>query len=202
MNQEIVSVDLGSNSFRVLKYDCKNHQIISEYNEVVGMADGLVDTGLISKEAQERVIKAILHSVEVINYDPSKAVCVTTAAMRKASNNNEVLKYLKFADLRNPRQTISPFSLTDDGLNQLFLDLNYLCHLGEELSKPILPREAHLEYLSSQYLCELIKDCGFDGVVYKSSVGDGDNFAIFYDENLEAIDIKCYKINNVNFDFS
>ena len=95
MNQEIVSVDLGSNSFRVLKYDCKNHQIISEYNEVVGMADGLVDTGLISKEAQERVLKAILHSVEVINYDPSKAVCVTTAAMRKASNNKEVLKYFK-----------------------------------------------------------------------------------------------------------
>ena len=95
MNQEIVSVDLGSNSFRVLKYDCKNNQIISEYNEVVGMADGLVDTGLISKEAQERVLKAILHSVEVINYDPSKAVCVTTAAMRKASNNKEVLKYFK-----------------------------------------------------------------------------------------------------------
>ena len=95
MSQEIVSVDLGSNSFRVLKYDCKNHKIISEYNEVVGMADGLVDTGLISKEAQERVLKAILHSVEVINYDPSKAVCVTTAAMRKASNNKEVLKYFK-----------------------------------------------------------------------------------------------------------
>ena len=95
MNQEIVSVDLGSNSFRVLKYDCKNHQIISEYNEFVVMSDGLVDTGLISKEAQERVLKAILHSVEVINYDPSKAVCVTTAAMRKASNNKEVLKYFK-----------------------------------------------------------------------------------------------------------
>lgn len=95
MNQEIVSVDLGSNSFRVLKYDCINHKIISEYNEVVGMADGLVDTGLISKEAQERVIKAILHSVEIINYIPSKAVCVTTAAMRKASNSEEVLKYLK-----------------------------------------------------------------------------------------------------------
>ncbi|MDN5049707.1 RES domain-containing protein [Aliarcobacter butzleri] len=114
----------------------------------------------------------------------------------------EVIKSLKFADLRNPRQTISPFSLSEDGLNQLFLDLNYLCHLGEELSKPILPREAHLEYLSSQYLCELIKDCGFDGVVYKSSVGSGDNFAIFYDEKLIAINIKCYKIDNVNFDFS
>jgi exopolyphosphatase / guanosine-5'-triphosphate,3'-diphosphate pyrophosphatase len=95
MNQEVVSVDLGSNSFRVLKYDCINHKIISEYNEVVGMADGLVDTGLISKEAQDRVVKAILHSVEIINYNPSKAVCVTTAAMRKASNSKEVLNYLK-----------------------------------------------------------------------------------------------------------
>jgi exopolyphosphatase / guanosine-5'-triphosphate,3'-diphosphate pyrophosphatase len=95
MGEEIVSVDLGSNSFRVLKYDCKNHKIISEYNEVVGMADGLIDTGLISFEAQQRVVAAILHSVETINYNPSLAVCVTTAAMRKASNNKEVLQYFK-----------------------------------------------------------------------------------------------------------
>lgn len=95
MNQEIVTIDLGSNSFRVLKYDCKNHKIVSEYNEVVGMADGLVDTGIISKEAIQRVIKAISYSVEVINYNPLDAVCVTTAAMRKASNNKEVLEYLK-----------------------------------------------------------------------------------------------------------
>lgn len=95
MSEEIVSVDLGSNSFRVLKYDCKNHKIISEYNEVVGLADGLVDTGLISKEAQERVVKAILHSIQTVNYNPKIAVSVTTAAMRKATNSDEVLKYFK-----------------------------------------------------------------------------------------------------------
>lgn len=95
MNQEIVTIDLGSNSFRVLKYDCKNHKIISEYNEVVGMADGLVDTGIISKEAIQRVINAISHSIEVLKYNPQNAICVTTAAMRKASNNKEVLEYLK-----------------------------------------------------------------------------------------------------------
>ena len=95
MNKEIVTIDLGSNSFRVLKYDCKNHKIISEYNEVVGMADGLVDTGIISKEAMLRVVNAISHSVEVVNYKPADAICVTTAAMRKASNNQEVLKYFK-----------------------------------------------------------------------------------------------------------
>ena len=95
MNQEIVTIDLGSNSFRVLKYDCKNHKIISEYNEVVGMADGLVDTGIISKEAMQRVINAISHSSEIVKYNPRDAICVTTAAMRKASNNQEVLKYFK-----------------------------------------------------------------------------------------------------------
>jgi exopolyphosphatase / guanosine-5'-triphosphate,3'-diphosphate pyrophosphatase len=95
MNQEIVTIDLGSNSFRVLKYDCTNHKIISEYNEVVGMADGLIDTGLISSEALERVIEAISHSIQVVNYNPEDAICVTTAAMRKASNNKEVLEYFK-----------------------------------------------------------------------------------------------------------
>ena len=68
MNNEIVSVDLGSNSFRVLKYDCLNHKIIAEYNEVVGMADGLVDTGIISDEALQRVVNAINHSIEYIFY--------------------------------------------------------------------------------------------------------------------------------------
>ncbi|MGE0051403.1 MAG: exopolyphosphatase [Arcobacter sp.] len=95
MNNEIVSVDLGSNSFRVLKYDCLNHKIVLEYNEVVGMADGLVDTGIISKEAMLRVVTAIKHSSEVLNYKPENAVCVTTAAMRKAKNSKEVLEFFK-----------------------------------------------------------------------------------------------------------
>ncbi|UTJ05220.1 exopolyphosphatase [Arcobacter roscoffensis] len=92
---EVVSIDLGSNSFRVLKYDCRNEKILAEYNEVVGMADGLVETNRISKDAMQRVIEAINKSVEIVNYDTKKAVAVTTAAMRKAKNNQEVLKYFK-----------------------------------------------------------------------------------------------------------
>ena len=110
----------------------------------------------------------------------------------------EVMESLILVDLRNPRQSISPFALEEDGLNQIFLDLDYLCHLGDELSKPILPREAHLEYLSSQYLCELIKHCGYDGVIYKSSVGDGDNYAIFSDNKVKAITTEVHKIDNIN----
>lgn len=91
----IVSVDLGSNSFRVLLYDEINHLIIDEYQEVVGMADGLASTGLISIEAQNRVIKAFNNSIKKLNYNPKIAICVTTAAMRMAKNSDEVLQRFK-----------------------------------------------------------------------------------------------------------
>ncbi|EFU69360.1 ppx/GppA phosphatase [Aliarcobacter butzleri JV22] len=103
---EIVTIDLGSNSFRVLKYDYKNHKIISEFNEVVGMADGLVETLNISKDAMIRVINAINKASQNLNFDPKDAVCVTTAAMRKALNNKEVLSFFE-------EKTGAKFSIID-----------------------------------------------------------------------------------------
>lgn len=91
----LVTIDLGSNSFRVLLYDEINHRIIDEYQEVVGMADGLTKTKEISKEAQQRVISAVNRSIERLNYNPKDAICVTTAAMRKANNSQEVLDNFK-----------------------------------------------------------------------------------------------------------
>jgi len=88
---KVSAIDLGSNSFRILIYDCISCEVIGEYNEVVGMADGL-RTGLISKKAQNKVIETIRKSVKKLNYKPSEAICVTTATMRLAKNSNEVLK--------------------------------------------------------------------------------------------------------------
>ncbi|WP_419769753.1 MAG: exopolyphosphatase [Candidatus Marinarcus sp.] len=93
--QEVISIDLGSNSFRVLKYDFSNHEILDDFHEVVGMADGLIKSGFISNEAQNRVIAAIKKASKLLDFEPKNAVCVTTAAMRIASNNQEVLKKFK-----------------------------------------------------------------------------------------------------------
>lgn len=106
MSFPITAIDLGSNSFRVVTYDFNSNTILNEFHEVVGMADGLVETGKISKEAQERVIHAIQTAVKRLEFDPKKAVCVTTAAMRYASNNQEVLKYFK-------EQTGADFTIID-----------------------------------------------------------------------------------------
>jgi len=91
MNNSITSIDLGSNSFRVLQYDCINKKQIAQYEIAVGLADGLKKSGKISDEAVHRVLKAIHQSKEQINYDPTKAIAVTTQAMRSAKNSKEVM---------------------------------------------------------------------------------------------------------------
>lgn len=87
---------------------------------------------------------------------------------------------IRAVDLRNPRKFVSPFILTDaDEIGQLRADLPFLERLGEELTRPVLPQGAAIDYIPSQYLCEFIKKSGFDGVVYRSSVSDGINLALF-----------------------
>ncbi len=87
---------------------------------------------------------------------------------------------LKLVDLRNPKKTVSPFQLGDgEEITRMRADLPYLERLGQELTRPILPQAAAIDYTPSQYLCEFIKKAGSDGVIYRSSVGDGMNFALF-----------------------
>ena len=95
MKKEVISIDLGSNSFRVLKFDCLNFKILDEYHQVTGLADGLINSGSINKDAQNRVIEALKIASNKLDFDPKDAVCVTTAAMRKASNSKEVLEFLE-----------------------------------------------------------------------------------------------------------
>lgn len=113
----------------------------------------------------------------------------------------KVVSRLKVADLRNPRKTISPFSLSDEQeIAHLRNEIGFLCQLGEELTRPVLPKEAHLEYLPSQYLCEFIKHLGFGGVMYRSSVSEGTNFAIFDEASVEIGVVTGYCIRRVSVD--
>ncbi len=109
---------------------------------------------------------------------------------------------LKFVDLRNPRETISPIDIVqrEAKLEDAIDRLEYLNKLGKELSKPVIPREANLEYLSSQYLCEMIKYFQYDGVIYKSSVGAGDNYAIFNDKGINGENATMFKITKNNYE--
>jgi hypothetical protein len=86
---------------------------------------------------------------------------------------------LKLVDLRRPRKTVSPFLLDSIEIARVRSDLPFLERLGEELTRPVIPQAAAIDYTPSQYLCEFIKNRGYDGVVYRSSVSDGMNMALF-----------------------
>ncbi|MDD3052626.1 MAG: RES family NAD+ phosphorylase, partial [Candidatus Cloacimonetes bacterium] len=121
---------------------------------------------------------------------PHKGEKVTVAEFK-------MFRDLELADLRDPKESISPFQLNDDNeLELIYKNLSYLTMLGNELSKPIIPQEVNLEYLPSQYLCELIKQIGFHGIIYKSSVSNGNNFVIFNDEKLDVINCSYYEITD------
>lgn len=114
----------------------------------------------------------------------------------------DVMEPLTFVDLRNPKQTISPFALSEDDLSAILRDMPFLILLGDELSKPFVPRVADLEYLPSQYLCEFVKHINFDGVVYRSSLAEGDNFAIFQEDKLEPKNTTHYRITATNVSYA
>lgn len=87
---------------------------------------------------------------------------------------------LKLIDLRTPRKTVSPFMLADaDAIGRMRNDLPFLERLGNELTRPVIPQSAAIDYTPSQYLCEFIKKCGYQGVIYRSSVSTGMNLALF-----------------------
>lgn len=113
----------------------------------------------------------------------------------------QIKENLELADLRNPKSTISPFELDEDELELIYKNMPFLSLLGEELSKPIIPREAKLEYFPSQYLCELIKHIGFHGIIYKSSISDGYNYVIFNDEKLKPVRTCQYEITDIQTSF-
>lgn len=87
---------------------------------------------------------------------------------------------LRFVDLRSPKKMVSPFVLADaEDIGRMRSDLPFLEQLGEELTRPVVPQAAAIDYIPSQYVCEFIKKCGYDGVTYRSSVSEGINLALF-----------------------
>lgn len=106
---------------------------------------------------------------------------------------------LEIIDLRNPRSTVSPFLLNDEKkIASLRGDIDFLVQLGEELKRPVLPHVAAIDYLPSQYLCEFIKSCKYHGVIYKSSVGEGVNLALFEPDRAQVGNVEQYRISKVS----
>ena len=92
------SIDLGSNSTRMLIADITNGTLTTIYKEhqVTRMADKLSESKIISKEATKRVLKVLAGYFKTINKNNVENIqIVGTAALRDAANSQEIIQLIE-----------------------------------------------------------------------------------------------------------
>src|SRR5690625_1773272 len=106
---------------------------------------------------------------------------------------------INIIDLSTREFLSSPFLA--ENLSETLQVNNLLNQLSYELSKLVDPFDYDIEYIPTQYLAELIKKLGYDGLSYKSSLGPGTNFVFFYPEKFNYIANEICNISAINYGF-
>jgi exopolyphosphatase/guanosine-5'-triphosphate,3'-diphosphate pyrophosphatase len=91
----VIAIDLGSNTLRILEYDCQADKPVAEFEKIVKTADGLKEHGFINDAAIVRVIAAIKEAKSMIDFSVHTIKAVTTEALRQASNKEQVLRKIE-----------------------------------------------------------------------------------------------------------
>ena len=89
----MVAIDLGSNTIRMIEYDCTSKTALNTYEKIVRTAENLVNTKIISDEAIQRIIEALNEAKEKITFE--NVAAYATEAMRQAKNSKEVIEKIK-----------------------------------------------------------------------------------------------------------
>ena len=76
-------------------------------------------------------------------------------------------------------------------------------HIGENLSKPLRRYDyKDLEYVPTQFVCEYIKQSGFDGILYNSAVyHESKNLVLFDDNKVEFVDASVKIVGRTHMQF-
>ncbi|MDQ6706725.1 MAG: RES family NAD+ phosphorylase [Acidobacteriota bacterium] len=71
--------------------------------------------------------------------------------------------------------------------------------IAEAFSKPVTLDEPHSDYVPTQILGESFRNCGYDGIVYKSFLNpEGFNVALFDLASADLMNCGLYKTNSLS----
>lgn len=93
----MIAIDLGSNTIRLIHFECITQEILFEESIIVKSADGIAIDGNITSSAVNRVIEAIKLFQSRVDFSKDYIVAVTTQALREAKNSKDVLGAIKKA---------------------------------------------------------------------------------------------------------
>lgn len=112
----------------------------------------------------------------------------------------EIRKTLKIVDLTNIFEIKSPFQMEFNNLRKDIESVEILKMFGNELTKPVNPKYSPVDYIPTQFICELIRSKGYDGIMFKSSLGEGSNVVLFDMKKIKIKDVELYKVKEIKYE--
>lgn len=91
----MIGCDLGSNTLRIVKIDCQTQKRVRAFERIVRTAKDLHVTGLISEDSKKNIFNALDDASKLFDFRHESCFCVTTEAMRVASNAKEILSEIE-----------------------------------------------------------------------------------------------------------
>jgi exopolyphosphatase/guanosine-5'-triphosphate,3'-diphosphate pyrophosphatase len=91
----MITCDLGSNTLRILEFDCTRKQRLKEFEKVVRTAKDLYKTSIICEESKRRILDALSEASGIFDFASQEVFAVTTEAMRRANNSDDIIQAIK-----------------------------------------------------------------------------------------------------------
>ncbi|MBP1680220.1 MAG: putative exopolyphosphatase [Proteobacteria bacterium] len=91
----MIGCDLGSNTLRIVEIECQSRTRIQAFERIVRTAKDLHITGVISEQSKQNILNALEEASKLFDFKNKRCFCVTTEAMRVASNAEEILKEIE-----------------------------------------------------------------------------------------------------------
>lgn len=73
--------------------------------------------------------------------------------------------------------------------------------IDRSFSEPVTPNDNVADYVPTQIIAELFKNNGYDGIVYKSLLGEGMNVVLFDLNTAELINCFLFEVKTISFEF-
>lgn len=183
---------MGSNliasnfDWRTMGHEEEFHEPYKE-NEIGAPPIDLADAGRINRSGVSYLYLATDAETAVSEVRPHPAENVSVGKFTSS-------KQLKIADFS--KHSLDIASMTDDTLS----DLELIIAIEKTLSTAVSP-SLKKRYSVTQFIAEIIRKIGFDGLIFKSSVGHGQNLVIFEPSIFEytAGSGKVYKVTSVKY---
>lgn len=82
-------------------------------------------------------------------------------------------------------------------------EFTFLAHIEQILSHPVTKDEKHL-YFISQFFADVFRKIGFDGVLFSSSISQGQNLVVFNPDNFKYIEnsSKVFNIKSLKYAYN